>query len=412
MLNSVSFCQAGKHRAAIWEERGADMIRPLFFVIFSIVLLFYGALNYYIGLRVWQALGSFLPWLNSKIYWLVFWLTALSYLAGRLGRKFLPAYISHGLTLVGAYWLAAMFYFVLILIIVDLVRLFDRWLVFLPVGMRQNPGIAPGVGLGVLILVIGIVVYGFWNARNPQVRHYELTIAKHAGALNQLRVVMVSDIHLGTIIHNGRLIRLVDMINELQPDLVLLPGDVIDEDVEPFVEQKMADTFRRLKPKLGTYAVLGNHEYIGGHGEEVVRYLQEAGIQVLRDRYVKIQDSFYVVGRDDRARVRFDGRQRQELSALLDGVDRSLPVILLDHQPLHLEEAQKQGVDLQLSGHTHRGQLFPNHLITRHIYENDWGYLRKGNLQVIVSSGFGTWGPPIRVGNTPEVVEITIHFKE
>lgn len=388
------------------------MIKPSFIIVLSFFLLFYVALNFFIGLRMWQTISGFLPWLNSKIYWFVFWLIALAYIAGRFGRHFLPADISHGLTLFGAYWLGAMYYFILLLVAVDLIRLFDRWLRFLPVGMRQNPGIPPVIGLAVLIAVIGIVAYGFWNARNPQVRHYDLTITKQAGKIKQLRVVMVSDIHLGAIVNNQRLANLVDMVNNLQPDLVLLAGDMIDEDVEAVVEQKMADNFRRLKTKMGTYAVLGNHEYIGGHTEEAIKYLDEAGVKVLRDNYVKVAGSFYVVGRDDRSRARMDGSQRKSLPALMEGLDFSLPVILLDHQPENLDEPQKQGVDLQLSGHTHRGQLFPNQLITHRIYEDDWGYLRKGNFQVIVSSGFGTWGPPIRVGNTPEVLELNIRFEK
>jgi hypothetical protein len=95
----------------------------------------------------------------------------------------------------------------------------------------------------------------------------------------------------------------------------------------------------------------------------------------------------------------------------MEGIDRNLPVILLDHQPVNLDEPAQLGIDLQLSGHTHRGQLFPNHLITGRIYENDWGLITRGTLNVVVSSGVGTWGPPIRVGNKPEVVEIVIHFK-
>ncbi len=96
----------------------------------------------------------------------------------------------------------------------------------------------------------------------------------------------------------------------------------------------------------------------------------------------------------------------------MEGVDTSNPVLLLDHQPQNLDEAEKLGIDLQLSGHTHKGQFFPNNLITNRIFENDWGYLHKESLQVIVSSGFGTWGPPIRIGNKPEIVEILIRFSK
>lgn len=381
-----------------------------FFMIFGLIISAYAGLNYYIGLRGWQSLGRLIYFLPAKVYWPLFWVVALSYLGGRLGEKYLPETVSRGLTVLGAYWLAVMFYLVLVLVFVDIVRLLDRWLGLIPAAVKNHHLTYPAAGLLVIAVVAGIVGYGAWNARHPRVTHYDLTAAKQAGTLKELHIVMISDIHLGTIIGNRRLNRIVEEINKLHPDIVFLAGDVIDESVRAAVEEKMADTLRKLQPKLGTYAVLGNHEYIGGHAEEAVRYLEKAGIQVLRDRYVQVAGGFYVVGRDDRS-GHMGSTKRKDLSVLLAGIDRSLPVILLDHQPVNLAEPASQGVDLQFSGHTHRGQLFPNHLITERIYEDDWGYLRKGNLQVIVSSGVGTWGPPIRTGSYPEIVDVTLHFK-
>jgi predicted MPP superfamily phosphohydrolase len=295
------------------------------------------------------------------------------------------------------------------LITIDLLRLLNRWFVFIPSPVKQRPELT---GLAVILLVTGIVVYGAWNSRNPRLVHYDIIIPKAAGSLNELHIVAVSDIHLGTIVHNGRLLSLVQRVNKLNPDLILLPGDIIDESVKTFVEQNMADSLRMLQSKYGSFAVFGNHEYIGGHPEETYRHLQEAGITVLRDEYKNVDGSFNLVGRDYQSAQRFGGAARQELSALMEGLDRSLPVILLDHQPSKLAEAQEQGVDLQLSGHTHLGQLFPFNLITKMVFEDDWGYLRKGAFQLIVSCGYGTWGPPIRVGNVPEIVDIDIRFIE
>lgn len=154
-----------------------------------------------------------------------------------------------------------------------------------------------------------------------------------------------------------------------------------------------------------------NHEYIGGNAEEAINYLGEAGVKVLRDSSQEIAGSFYIMGRDDRSGARYNGVQRQDLKTLMRGVDRALPIILMDHQPSQLEEPAGQGVDLQVSGHTHAGQLFPIRYITSRIFEKDWGLLRKNDFQLIVSSGYGTWGPPIRIGNTPEIVDIMIKFK-
>lgn len=388
------------------------MYSPSLLFVFAVIIFIYGAINYYIGLRGWQALFSHVAFVPSKVYWIVFWLVALSYVIARFSEKFLPAVLHEWLTLIGAYWLAAMLYCILIILFIDVLRLLDKLLHFIPQGMKANPYFSPAMGLTVLTLVLGIIVYGAWNASHPRLHHYDIAIAKKAGNLTNLHVVMVSDIHLGTIIHNGRLTKLIDMVNGLQPDLVLFAGDMIDENIEPFLKQEMTTTFQKLSSKYGVFAVLGNHEYIGGNAQEAIKYLNEAGVRVLKDDSVKIADSLYIIGRDDRTGSRFTGVKRQDLSELLSSLDHSLPMIVLDHQPLNLQEPIAQGVDLQLSGHTHAGQLFPIGLITKRIFEDDWGYFRQGNFQLIVSSGYGTWGPPVRIGNTPEIVDISLKFSK
>ncbi|MDQ7093146.1 metallophosphoesterase [Desulfosporosinus sp. PR] len=384
------------------------MFNPFYILVGGVIFLIYGGFNFYIGSRGWQSLFSYVPFLNPQVYWLLFWLIALSYLISRFSPKLLPAALFEGVTLVGAYWLAFMWYFLLTITMLDLLRLIDRFFHIVPVEVKQN--LNPALGLIVSALVLGVVAYGAWNARHPRVNHYDLSISKQAGALKQLHVVMVSDIHLGTIIHNAYLTKMVNTVNQLKPDLVLFAGDVFDENIESTNKEEVSGSFRKLSAPYGVYAVLGNHEYIGGNAEEAVKYLDEAGVRVLRDNSQEIAGSFYLIGRDDLSGERINKVKRKSLAVLMQGVDRSLPVILMDHQPAHLEEPVEQGVDLQLSGHTHAGQLFPIRLITSRIFEDDWGYLRQGNFQLIVSSGYGTWGPPVRVGNTPEVVDITISF--
>ena len=386
------------------------MMNPLFVLIFIVIFLLYGGLNFYIGLRGWQALFSFVTVLNPRVYWSVFWLLSLSYIVSRFSQKYLPTMLYEGLNLVGAYWLAFMFYFLLVITTFDVLRLINHFLHVIPLEVKRT--LNPAVGLVVVISVVGIVSYGAWNARHPQVRHYDLTIAKQAGSLKQLHVVMVSDIHLGTIVHNGNLTKMVNRVNELKPDVILFAGDVFDENIESSNKQQVSDNFHKLSAPYGVFAVLGNHEYMGGNAEEAINYLGEAGVKVLRDSFQEIAGSFYVIGRDDLSGARYNGATRQDLKTLMQGVDRSLPMILMDHQPSQLVEPEEQGIDLQLSGHTHAGQLFPIQFITRRIFEDDWGLLRKGDFQLIVSSGYGTWGPPIRLGNTPEVVDLIIKFNE
>lgn len=371
-----------------------------------IVLVPYLLLNYYVGIRLWQYIFSHLASGWGRAFWPLFWVLVLTPLASRFKTLPVTTQVKDFLAFSGDYWLAALYYFLLLWLAADVGGFLGRRLGLLTGG----DGRPLAVGLAVAAIVAVILLYGSWNARSPQITTYEVTVGKPAGGLEELRVVMVSDIHLGPIVGYERLEGLVAAINGLQPDLVLLPGDVIDENVSYFVERKMAEPFRALKPRYGIWAAFGNHEYLSGKAGEVSARLSEAGITVLRDEYAKVGDSFYIVGRDDRRRAQFDGDGRKELAALMAGVDRRLPIFLMDHQPFNLDEAAGQGVDLQVSGHTHVGQMFPNNFVTRRVFEIDWGYLRKGAYQVIVSSGFGTWGPPIRVGNRPEIVFIKIKF--
>lgn len=143
---------------------------------------------------------------------------------------------------------------------------------------------------------------------------------------------------------------------------------------------------------------------------DTLNCLRQSGVQVLRDSKVEIAESIYLVGRDDYTSGSF-AEDRQVLADLMKDIDRSKPIILMDHRPVHLTQALNEGVDLQVSGHTHKGQFFPLNFVTQKMFEVDYGYFRRDSLQVIVSCGFGTWGPPIRVGNRPEIVEIDIRFE-
>ncbi|MDU4961207.1 MAG: metallophosphoesterase [Sporomusaceae bacterium] len=309
--------------------------------------------------------------------------------------------------MIGAIWMAVVYYGFLLTMLIDIARLLDRAIPFLPSVLKQQPHWA---GLAAILLVGGVLAYGFWNARHPVINRYDIHIEKSGGHFKQVHAVVVSDIHLGNLIGANRLEQLVTTVNRLQPDVVLLPGDIIDAELKPFLDENMGPVLQRLQPPLGTYAVLGNHEYIGGETEGIIAALQEAGVTILRDDKAIIAGSLVIAGRDDRSRLNYGGSARSPLSAILAGVNPALPLILLDHQPLDLDESRQNRVDLQFSGHTHRGQLFPNQLITAAMFETDWGYLRQETFQLIVSCGYGTWGPPFRIGNRPELLDVYITF--
>ncbi|WP_051514945.1 metallophosphoesterase [Fervidicella metallireducens] len=261
-----------------------------------------------------------------------------------------------------------------------------------------------------LLTVVVILIYGTWNAEHPIVKTYDINLSKKAGRIKSLNIALVTDIHIGKIIGNGRVLNMVNQINSLNPDIVIIAGDIVDNGVEPFVDEKIVETLRGIKAPLGTYAVPGNHDLMKGQLDKLIFYLESANIKMLIDNSIRVKDGFYIVGRMDASSQRAINIKRKDLKDLVMDLDKTLPIILVDHQPVDLDIAEKEGIDIQLSGHTHRGQLFPNQIFTRRIYEIDWGHLKKGNFNVVVSSGFGTWGPRLRIGNKPEVVNIKVHF--
>ena len=370
----------------------------------TIVFLLMCGVIFYVGWRGHQAFRGRLKPRQIILYWIVYALFASSFiLVERLGLS--DGALNEGLSWLGGYSLAFIYYAFLILVLIDIIRLADRWWSIIPHRIKHAPA---EIGLMVLVSLIGLLGYGTWNAFHPVVVNYDIAIAKDAGKMKELHAVMVSDLHLGAIVNKGRLEKLVERINERHPDIVFLVGDVVDENIQPFVQENMAATLSQLQPRLGVYMVKGNHD---GYGQSAAPYLEAVGVKMLNDRCCLINDSFYLVGRSYRGYEQDDSK-RPALNTVLNGVDKAMPIILLDHNPSNMSEAEASGVDLQLSGHTHQGQMFPNNLITGEMYDIDWGYLRKGNFQVVVSTGFGTWGPPIRIGNTPELVDLHITFKE
>ncbi len=195
----------------------------------------------------------------------------------------------------------------------------------------------------------------------------------------------------------------------LKPDIVLLIGDIIDEDIKPVIRQNLGETLRKIESKYGVFGVNGNHEYIGGV-DEACKYLEQHGITMLRDSAIVIANSFVLIGREDISGNRFMGKPRKPLDKIISKIDTSMPNILLDHQPLSLNDAVVNNIDLILCGHTHHGQLWPFNLITKAVYEVSCGYKLKNNTNIYVSCGVGTWGPPIRTSCRPELLNLRLKF--
>jgi predicted MPP superfamily phosphohydrolase len=311
----------------------------------------------------------------------------------------------------GSFWIAAMIYFLIAVVSLDVLRLVNHFLPFFPAAITEHYSQAKYITSACVMGLVGLVLLGgHINSLMPRVRKLDISVAKRAGMMKTLNIVAASDIHLGTIVGRARIDPIVDEINRLDPDLVLLPGDIVDEDLGPVIRQNLGEALKNIKARLGVYAVTGNHEYFGGV-ERACAYLTDHSIVMLRDQSARIGDSFYLVGREDRSIGRMDGHPRKALHELMAAVDKTYPVILMDHQPFGLNEAVVEGVDLQISGHTHFGQLWPINYIVRAIYELAWGYKKISATHFYVSDGVGTWGPPVRVGNRPEIVNIRVNFE-
>jgi len=333
-----------------------------------------------------------------------------SYPVGRFLEKTWYSPISNFIHWVGAFWFAGMLYSVLILISIDIIRWSNILFHYIPFATENYMHIKFTTTCSVTILVILIIAIGHINAWTPKIVKKTIEIHKHGGNYKTLKIAAASDIHLGTIIGPRKTDKLVKTINSLAPNIILFAGDVVDEDLKPVIEQNLGNNLLKLKAPLGIYTITGNHEYIGGV-EAAVKYLEEHNVKVIRDTSILIDESFYVVGREDRDKKSFTSQKRKSVNELLDPLDYSKPIIMLDHQPYNLQFAEDSGVDLQISGHTHHGQLWPLGYITKKIFEVSKGYKRKGNSHFYVSTGYGTWGPPVRLGNRPEILEFTLVFK-
>ena len=257
-------------------------------------------------------------------------------------------------------------------------------------------------------LLVGIFVYGNIHYYNKVRVPLELTTDKPLE--KELRIVMVSDLHIGYHNRRAELARWVDIINAEQPDLVLIAGDIIDGSMRPIVEEHMSEEFRRLKAPV--YACLGNHEYFAGDST-AVQFYHDAGIHLLRDSVADVC-GIRIIGRDDRMHM-----GRKDIASLLREAKPTLKgrsggpfTILLDHQPFHLDRAEAAGIDFQLSGHTHHGQVWPISWITDAIYECAYGEYQRGNTRFYITSGLGIWGGKFRIGTRSEYVVATVNGKQ
>ena len=306
--------------------------------------------------------------------------------------------------LAGYYALPFLLYLTLTVVIADLIVGLARLTTLLSKETVQRPRFRR-VRLGLLLMIpAAVVIAGIVNYHYLRVRQYlQVVVPGRAAEAPGLNIVFAADFHLGSLTAGGFMDRFVAKVNALNPDIVLIGGDVLEGHRPEEGAEKFAAPFRQLHPMFGVYAVPGNHEGYGGNRDD---FFARAGIKLLRDSAVKIDNVCYLVGRNDGR-----SRNRRSIEELLREIPDDMPVIVLDHRPTDLERVSLSPVDIQLSGHTHHGQLFPVNLVTKRRYELSWGYLKKRQTHFFVTSGVQLWGPPVRTAGYSEILNIQVSFE-
>lgn len=350
-------------------------------------LALYMGANAYIFWRLMQALGA-MPATLRVVLGVLYWLAACGmFISFGLRNIALPEFLHRTLHIVGTSWLLFTLYMAVALLLADAVR----WIV---------PSFQHGVwyALGV---TVAMLVAGYANYRHIHVEHITIKTDK-AIEDGSVRIVAMSDVHLGRGTTRRDLARYVEIVNAENPDIVVIVGDLIDNSILPVAKADMCREFERVDARYGIYMAAGNHEYISGI-DACRNYLKTTPVQLLSDSVARPADGLAIVCRDDRQNPR-----RARLDSLLAASDKEHFLIVLDHQPNAIEESQKSNIDLHLSGHTHRGQVFPLNILTDHLFEQSHGYRKWGDTHAYVMTGLSLWGPPFRIGTHSEMLVVDI----
>ncbi len=375
------------------------------------ILAFYSATNYYIGNKLFIWLQLLLPNINGILFWGIYIFCAITPLLAVLLSNYRVtgslSTITSFIGRLGDHWMGIYFYLLLITIIVDFILLAGRLLNLIPTPL--NGDIHFLSGLMIVLAVFGLCSYGHYHANQIKNVSYDIQIPKKM-VNNHLKIIMLSDLHLGYTNDVAYLEKIVNKINDMDPDIVCIVGDIFNGSYYALVDAEKAEGLMRgIQSTYGVYASLGNHD-AGSTYNDMIAFFEKSEITLLNDENTMIADQIVLVGRKDSSPIGDQGEERTNIADQLAQIPSDLPIIVMDHQPSHISE-YGENVDLILSGHTHQGQIFPANLITNAIFEIDYGHYQKSqdSPQVIVSSGVGTWGPPMRIGTDSEIVEIFIN---
>ncbi|MBQ0140542.1 MAG: metallophosphoesterase [Kurthia sp.] len=355
------------------------------FILFLLVaLVIYGGINYYLGWNFYKALRSFGLLIRKFIYWPLFFILALTPVISR--------FITWDwVKVVSDYWMFFFAYGLMLAVVCNILSLILK---------RRYTKVISWFAIAILLVLF---VVGQFNAFSPTVK--ELTINRtEPSQQKQLKIVFVADLHLGILSDKAHLKKFVELSNEQKPDLVVLAGDIVDDSPKWFKEQGMQAELNKLQATYGVYGILGNHEYIGDEIKEVNKVMKQSNVTMLQDETLKITEDIFLTGRDDAT-----NDERLSLVDLKKQLEPGKPWLVLDHQPP--KTLDNPDVSLMLSGHTHNGQIWPGNLLVKTMYSLAYGHESSNGTDYVVTSGFGFWGPPMRIGTKSELWSITMNFK-
>ncbi len=359
-----------------------------------LALVHYGLYRFFI--RFFPTAGRFV----KKILLLVLFLFAAGFVASWTLGSFYENFFIRMLYIVSGFWLGVLLNFALAAFLIWLIFLFLRTL-------KSKDFFSRRIGIALLLVAIGYSFYGGWNAFNMETKNITVRIKGLPEAWKNKTAVQISDLHLGIVHRENFLEDVVAKINAIHPDIVFITGDLFDGTASDDLSV-LARPLQNLKAPDGVFFVSGNHEiYIGE--DRVIAALKETGVKNLNDRTV-LADGMQIMGIDYLGFGRM-GKLKDAINGQKD-YDPQKPVILLYHTPTEISDAKESGIDLQLSGHTHNGQIFPIKYISKIIYQGyEYGLHKEGDYSIYTTSGVGTWGPMMRTGNRPEIVKISFSEK-
>lgn len=394
-------------------------------MIFLFLLPFYLGVSSYMMFRFFYWMkhcNHRFNWLRFKVPFAVVYLfMALSPVIAFLLPKSAVAIV---IRRISTYWIGIMLYSLLYVVLFDLLRLIAKH-TKLKNTLLFSRGSVISIGSVVLACAVATCLYGIFNARNIKVNEYSVTVNKSCGSDKHLKAVLVADLHMGYAIGVDHITNMVEKINQQNADIVIIAGDIFDNSYDGMDDPEgIKAQLKSIKSKYGVYAVYGNHDIDekilmgftfdwGGkqlNSEKMTNFMKECNIKLINDESVLINDEFYLVGRRDTDKPGTEDGTRAEISELTKDLDKTKPIFVLSHEPDELQKTADAGADIDFSGHTHDGQLFPGNLTIGLFWENPCGMIKKDNMYSIVTSGVGVYGTFMRVGTDAEICSVDIDF--